>query len=148
MDVLKFMVCAGYFLAYICESDPTGVTMRQLGDRLVQLRVGKVRGVKVEFPDNVHNLHSVERYSGIQYGTLKGTRGNTLRFFPPSSNLPNWGNQVKEFTQFSKVCPQDDVRFLSLLPAGSARKFMRIAELLKGQDEDCFFLNIWSPIPG
>lgn len=148
MNIRKCLVFLYWLLFCVYESDLTGVYVRQLGDRLIQLRVGKVRGVKVEFPNNIHSLRSVERYSGLQYATLWGTRGNILRFMPPSSNIPNWGNQVKEFTQFSAACPQDDVHYVSLLPEGSARKFSRIAEMLKGQNENCLYLNIWSPIPG
>jgi hypothetical protein len=148
MDIRRKIVCMLSFLLCFYESHMSGVTMRQLGERLIKLNIGKIRGVKVEFPDNVYNLASVERYSGIQYGSLIGTRGNTLRFFPTSGNLANWGNQVKEYTRFSAVCPQNDVKYLASLPEGSARRFMKIAEMLKDQDEHCLFMNIWSPIPG
>lgn len=148
MDNRKKMVYMFSFLICFYESNMSGVTIRQLGDRLIKLNIGKIRGVKCEFPDNPHNLNSVERYSGIQYGSLIGTRGNTLRFLPTSGNLPNWGNQVKEYTQYSAVCPQNDVKFLASLPEGSARKFMKIAEKLKNQNEHCLFLNVWSPIRG
>ncbi|KAL4220132.1 hypothetical protein ACF0H5_020544 [Mactra antiquata] len=148
MEIVKLISFLGLFCSCFNWSELAGVTVRQLGDRLIQLKVGQVRGVKVEFTDTNLNLQSVERFSGIKYGTVYGIRGNVLRFFPTSSNTPVWGKEVKEFTQFSPVCPQDDVNYLSKLPEGSARRFLKIAEMLKKQEEDCMYLNIWSPIPG
>ena len=145
MEIQRVLCVINIISLMIFPCQNSMISMRQLGDRVIQLKVGKVRGVKVEFPDNVYKLKSVERFAGIQYVTLRGTSGKNLRFLPPSSYMPRWGNKVKDFTQFSPVCPQDEAGYLSHLPEGSSRKFMKIVELVKAQTENCLYLNIWSP---
>ena len=123
------------------------VSIRKLGERIVRIRAGLVRGVQVDFPNN-KNLKSVERFSGLQYASLRGIRGNGLRFMPPSSILPKWGSSPLEHTQFSPVCPQDRRLFTRVYPDGVAEKYGKIAEMAKTQDENCLFLNIWAQKPG
>lgn len=131
---------------YWCST--AGVTVRKISNRKIQLKnFSLVRGVKVEFPDNIHGLHSIERFSGLQYGTIRGVQGNMLRYMPSSSNIPT-SPDVKDCVAFEPVCPQDEAKFLSRLSGGYAKRFMRITESLKGQKEDCLYLNIWAPVPG
>ena len=142
---LGFVLCV--FYGFIASVQNKGV-IRQRGDRNIILNVGKVRGAKVEFPDNDFRLKPVERYSGMQYGTLQGFGGNGLRFIPPSNNLRRWGNSVKSFTTWSKVCPQNAMGHMKNLADGYIRQFERIIEKVNKQTEDCLCLNLWSPIPG
>ena len=123
------------------------VSIRKLGERIVRIRAGLIRGVQVDFPNN-KNLKSVERFSGLQYASVRGIRGNGLRFMPPSSILPRWGSSPLEHTQFSPVCPQDRRLFTKTYPDGVAEKLGKIAEMAKTQDENCLFLNIWAQKPG
>lgn len=130
---------------YTCGS---GINVRVLSNRKIQLKnFSHVRGVKVEFPQNVHGLQYVERFTGLQYGTMRGTHGHMLRYMPSSSNIPAWGN-IKDCTTFAPVCPQDYESFLRKLSGGYTRRFMRIKESLKDQHEDCLYLNIWAPVQG
>ena len=123
------------------------VSIRKLGERIVRIRAGLIRGVQVDFPNN-KNLKSVERFSGLQYASVRGIRGNGLRFMPPSSILPRWGSSPQLHSQFSPVCPQDRRLFNRMYPDGVADKFGKIAEMAKAQDENCLCLNIWAHKPG
>lgn len=127
-----------------------GPLVRRLSDRVILLQqTGKIRGVLVEFPSNQHGLRSVERYTGIQFGTLRGAMGSMLHFMPPSSAyMPIWGNKVREFTNFSPVCPQTNDQFYDSLRGKYRERFKQINDQLKIQNEDCLYLNIWCPISG
>ena len=123
------------------------VSIRKLGERIVRIRAGLVRGVQVDFPNN-KNLKSVERFSGLQYASLRGIRGNALRFMPPSSIQPRWASSPMEHTQFSPVCKQDRRLLHRDFPDGVKEKYEKKAEMVKNQDENCLFLNIWAQKPG
>ncbi|KAH3813454.1 hypothetical protein DPMN_141913 [Dreissena polymorpha] len=122
-----------------------GVVVRRLGDLIIRLdKQGSVRGVSVEFSETGQKLKPVERYSGLQYGTLRGNRGSMLRFMaPPSSNMASWGKKVREFTVFSPVCPHpSNTKF------GNTYTSVWRTDITEVQKEDCLYLNLWSPIPG
>ena len=124
------------------------VSIRKLGQRIVRIRAGLVRGVQVDFPNN-KNLKPVERFSGLQYASLRGIRGNALRFMPPSSIRPTrWGSSPLDHTQFSPVCKQDNEVLHREYPDGVKEKYEKIAEMVKNQDENCLYLNIWAQKPG
>ncbi|KAH3813458.1 hypothetical protein DPMN_141917 [Dreissena polymorpha] len=122
-----------------------GVVVRRLGDRIIRLdKQGSIRGVSVEFSETGYKLKPVERFSGLQYGTLRGNRGSMLRFMAPSSsNMASWGEKVREFTVFSPVCPHPSNKIYGITYSNAER-----SEITEVQKEDCLYLNLWSPIPG
>ena len=125
-----------------------GISMTQYSKRVIHLKNwGRMRGVKVDFPNNFDNLKAIERYAGIKFGSLKGAGGKLFTFFQPTSIMPTWSD-IRDFTDYAPVCKQDAVGYGAKLAEGSARKFMKVMENLKKQQEDCLYLNLWSPIPG
>ena len=136
------------FLFRMVPCRSSGMTVRALSSRKIQLKnFSTIRGVQVEFPNNIHKLQNVERFTGLQYGTLRGIQGHMLRYMISSSNIPTYG-KVQDCTSYASVCPQNQAKYRKKLSGGAARHFMRITESLNDQREDCLYLNIWTPIPG
>jgi len=127
-----------------------GPFIRRLGDNVVIVRHGgKVRGVMVEFPNNTLQLQNVERFTGVQFGSLRGVQGSSLVFMPPSSAfLPLRGDKVLEFTKFAPVCFQNAPAYRATLEVGFKARFDRINEYLHLQNMECLHHNIWVPGKG
>ncbi|KAH3813447.1 hypothetical protein DPMN_141905 [Dreissena polymorpha] len=139
------IVCLIVALVVYVRDVHGGVVVRRLGDRIIRLdKQGSIRGVSVEFTEAGHKLKPVERFSGLQYGTLRGNRGSMLRFMAPSSsNMASWGEKVREFTVFSPVCPHPSNTYAGITYSSNGR-----SEITEVQKEDCLYLNLWAPIPG
>jgi len=148
-SVVFYTCLINVFRIGLC-SELGGPLIRKLADRVIILQQsGRIRGVLVEFPENQHDLQPVERYTGMQYGSIRGAMGSMLHFMPPSSAfMPIWGDKTKEFTTFSPVCPQDNNRFYGDLRNEFRERFKEINAKLKSQNEDCLYLNMWCPLSG
>ena len=148
-SVVFYTCLINVFRIGLC-SELGGPLIRKLADRVIILQQsGRIRGVLVEFPENQHDLQPVERYTGMQYGSIRGAMGSMLHFMPPSSAfMPIWGDKTKEFTTFSPVCPQDNNRFYGdlLVRNGHSELFKEINAKPENQDEDCLYLNMWCPL--
>ena len=149
MELIKclvmFLACMNVMF-FSCVG--VGISISQYSNRVIHLKKwGDMRGVKVDFPNNFDNLQPIERYTGIKFGSLKGAAGRMFTFFQPTGFMPPWEG-TRDFSDFAPVCKQDGVGFNASLSPGPTRKFMKVLEHLKRQQEDCLFLNLWSPIPG
>ncbi|KAK3589975.1 hypothetical protein CHS0354_035003 [Potamilus streckersoni] len=114
------------------------VIIRQLGDKVVETKYGRVRGVLVEF-DEDYQLKEIEAFFSIPYASLRGMRGNVLRFMPPSS--PPKLKYLKDASKQNSSAACLHKR----LTESVLHKFWRQAERLKKQDEDCLSVNLYVP---
>ena len=75
--------------------------IRRLGQRVVNTKLGKYRGVLTEFTGD-SRLRDIEAFYGVRYASL---RNGLIRFIPPSSNYYKW-NSVRTASKVGKACPQ------------------------------------------
>ena len=92
---------------------------------IVETTEGKLRG-------SVHN--GIYAFKGIQYGAPTGGK---MRFMPVGKPAPWTG--VRDAFEFGHQCPQN-MRYTEVLaPQADAS--------VEGYDEDCLYLNVWTPDP-
>jgi neuroligin len=124
----------------------------QMSPRVLQTSQGKLRGILITRSSPGHQqqqqqLPPVEAYLGLQYAS---TLGSNLRFMPPTSSMEKWEG-IRVALKFRPVCPQPlpDIDHLSRkLPRGRVDHFRRLMPFLERQNEDCLYLNIYTPFRG
>jgi len=121
------------------------VSIRRLGQRIIQTSLGRYRGVVVEFPAG-SGLKIIEAFLGINYAK------SSLQFMPPSDKWGKWTN-VREMHNFSDVCPQRKSSDPSLLkngkyPTDPVRNGTILSMMTQHQHEDCLALNLYVPFQG
>ncbi|KAL3846947.1 hypothetical protein ACJMK2_017887 [Sinanodonta woodiana] len=117
------------------------VNMQQHVERVIETTDGRIRGVLVEFLQD-HKLKKIEIFFNIPYASLKGVRGNVLRFMPPSS--PSKWKYIKDTSKHnsSVQCPQ---KWLSESKLMNSNIYERVREAgsIRKQDEECLYLNLF-----
>ena len=120
--------------------------IRRLGQRVVNTKLGKYRGVMTEFTGH-SRLRDIEAFYGVRYASL---RNGLIRFMPPSSNYYKW-NSVRTVSKVGKVCPQirrkqDDrsEKPLNLTFSNS----LSVSKASENQTVDCLTLNLFLPMEG
>ena len=118
--------------------------------RIVFTRQGPVRGMKVDLQSHMFpSLGKVDAFLGIPY--VSPPVGQ-FRFMPPMSPQP-W-TVVRDCTEFSPVCPQiipdlaqsgNDRKALRYMTVGRLNYLKKLFTYLRNQDEDCLYLNVYSP---
>lgn len=115
----------------------------QVLSRLVTTKYGKIQGFIRHYAR--HNLPPVEVYLGIPYASPPLGDG---RFTPTSSPLPWEG--VRRCTDLPPVCPQplSQTDVTGEVPASYATHWASYRDQLQHQNEDCLYLNVYSPHDG
>lgn len=118
--------------------------------KIVFTKQGPVRGMKVDLQSHMYpSLGKVDAFLGIPY--VSAPTGQ-FRFMPPMSPQP-W-TVVKDCTEFAPVCPQlipdlegggDDRKALRYMTVGRLSYLKKLFTYLRDQNEDCLYLNIYSP---
>ena len=133
-------------LLYIVFVACSKMEIRRLGQRVVNTKLGKYRGVLNEFTGD-SRLRDIEAFYGVRYASL---RNGLIRFMPPSSNYYKW-NSVRTVSKVGKVCPQirqrhDDRREKALNVTFS--DLISDYNAFENQTEDCLTLNLFVPMEG
>ncbi|XP_059162387.1 neuroligin-4, X-linked-like [Physella acuta] len=132
------------FLIPLLQNGFGRVVIKGLSDRIVSTRYGKVRGVLVEF-ENQLLRRRVEAYYGLRYADLDN---GGMRFMPPKNPKENW-NGIRVAVDHSPVCPQPirhERDYSQQLPEGRVTHLRNITPFLSKQMEDCLNLNLHVPI--
>lgn len=122
--------------------------IRHLGNSVVHLKSGDIRGLWVTFKDS--RWTPVELYRGLSYGSLgKQDQATT------ESNFYSQWNKTLIVDQWAKVCPQEDIGgvkslkdMLKVLPRVHVIRLYHRSNYTKNQMEDCLTLNVFLPARG
>lgn len=122
--------------------------IRHLGNSVVHLKSGDIRGLWVTFKDS--RWTPVELYRGLSYGSLgKQDQATT------ESNFYSQWNKTLIVDQWAKVCPQEDIAgvkslkdLLKVLPRVHVIRLYHRSNYTKNQMEDCLTLNVFLPARG
>ena len=131
---------------YIVFTSCSKMEIRRLGQRVVNSKLGKYRGVLTEFTGD-SRLRDIEAFYGMRYASL---RNGLIRFMPPSSSYYKW-NSVRTVSKVGKVChqirrKQDESGRKMLNLTGF--KYMSVSKASENQTEDCLMLNLFVPMEG
>ena len=117
----------------------------QKPSRVVRTRQGRLRGIQVHQP----GLLGAEAYLGVPYASPPV---GSFRFMPPMS--PDSWSGVREAARFAPVCPQvlptlaNKTEALRYMTVGRYNYLKQLVPHLQKQDEDCLYLNIYTPVEG
>lgn len=141
MISLLFILSLTYLGYLFCASQADNVL-----SKIVTTKYGKIQGIIRHH--SRPNLPPVEVYLGIPYASPPIGEG---RFTPTSSPLP-WDN-IKKCDELPPVCPQPLWNDENNMEPGSVPEdieeyYRSMTPLLKNQNEDCLYLNIYTPHDG
>ncbi|XP_061171373.1 neuroligin-4, X-linked-like isoform X2 [Saccostrea echinata] len=113
--------------------------IRQLGQSVIQLNYGEIRGLLVTFKGS--HWTPVEVYRGLKYGYV----GNHKAYDP------EW-NKTHIANKWLSVCPQEDIshenslrELLKVLPRFHVIRLYHRSNYTKIQADDCLALNVFLP---
>jgi hypothetical protein len=143
------IIFAAFLLLYADVGRFSAVNARlptaQMSPRVIQTTQGKLRGILIARPGR--QLPPVEAYLGLQYAS---TLGSDLRFMPPTSSMEKWEG-IRVSMRFRPVCPQpvpDLDELAKRMPRGRVDHFRRLVPFIEKQNEECLYLNIYTPVKG
>ena len=117
---------AGFVAGAVCSFfDMRAFAQNASVGAIVETAAGKIKGL-------VHN--GIHVFKGIQYGAPTGGK---MRFMPPAKPVPWTG--VRDAFKFGHQSPQNMHYTDVLSPQADAS--------VEGYDEDCLYLNVWTPGP-
>ncbi|CAK9809235.1 Neuroligin 4-like [Anthophora plagiata] len=107
--------------------------------REVRVKQGRLRGFVVQ-PKTNHDLQPVDVFLGVPYAEPPV---GSLRFSPPRSPEPWRG--VRQSQEFAPVCPQVIPKLRDEVKPVRYEYLERLLPYLRNQNEDCLYLNIYTP---
>lgn len=130
------------FLMGLLDHSSGVVYKKQLSSSVINTRYGKVRGMLVEFPND---LRPTIAYLGLRYADLDQ---GSMRFMPPKSPMERWSGTASAVGN-QTACPQPKPLDRDLgVPEERAARLRNISPFLHNQVEDCLTLNIYVPTKG
>ncbi|KAJ8309789.1 hypothetical protein KUTeg_011654 [Tegillarca granosa] len=136
--VYSSLIIFGLIIIFLMDGCVAPVFIKQRGQRVVQTRQGRYRGVSVEFPREA-NLRSVEAFLGMSYASL---RGGKLKFMPPATILRRSRLSIKDASNNSYVCPQK-IQSEEDFIYSREKHAKNVMSFTKKQTGDCLTLNLY-----
>ncbi|XP_048746448.2 neuroligin-4, X-linked-like isoform X5 [Ostrea edulis] len=137
MAVKRHLSCSGFLLYFLCVSQiklESKLQRLKLSPRIITTRLGKYRGVIVDLPSH-SSLRDLDGYIGIHYS---GLINNSDRFAIPRC-VPGH-EDIEDVFHSKPPCPQNNRKLQDV----NIRK--RFSMNSKALQEDCLFLNIYTPV--
>ena len=140
----NFFLCGGalYFLCVVTQVQSQSTLQRlKLSQRIIATRLGKLRGVIVDFPAP-SSLRDLDAYIGVHYGKLIN---NDDRFAFPRRLSEHW--DITDTLHPGPLCPQSEAhsRTTSALYARDRKRYITKSNPLF---DDCLYLNVFAPVQG
>ncbi|XP_048246692.1 neuroligin-4, X-linked-like isoform X2 [Haliotis cracherodii] len=137
--MLECLIHVLLFLMGLLDHSSGVVYKKQLSSSVINTRYGKVRGMLVEFPND---LRPTIAYLGLRYADLDQ---GSMRFMPPKSPMERWSGTASAVGN-QTACPQPKPLDRDLgVPEERAARLRNISPFLHNQVEDCLTLNIYVP---
>lgn len=139
MAVKRHLSCSGFLLYFLCVSQiklESKLQRLKLSPRIITTRLGKYRGVIVDLPSH-SSLRDLDGYIGIHYS---GLINKSDRFAIPR-RVPGH-EDIEDVFHSKPPCPQNNRKLQDV----NIRK--RFSMNSKALQEDCLFLNIYTPVQG
>jgi carboxylesterase type B len=144
MAVKRHLSRSGFLLYFLCVTQiklESKLQRRKLSPRIITTRLGKYRGVIVDFPSQ-SSLRDLDGYIGIHYS---GLINNSDRFAVPR-RLPGH-EDIEDVFHSKPPCPYNDrkTQYDNVVNGNVRKRFSMNSKVLA---EDCLFLNIYAPVQG
>lgn len=139
----EVLLVAAFVILITHDSCLSEVYVKEVGQRIVEIKQGQVRGRVVGYPKDP-TFKQVEQFAGVRYASLRGGR---TRFMPPASVVRKW-QYVHDASYVSEVCPQSRKPPSLRFPEGHREQIRRRMFHTNYSQEDCLTLNLVAPIQG
>ncbi|XP_022343472.2 neuroligin-4, Y-linked-like isoform X4 [Crassostrea virginica] len=142
MDIMcSVLLIAGLIILITRNSCLSEVYVKEIGQRIVDIKQGQVRGRVIGYPKDP-TFKQVEQFAGLRYASLRSGR---TRFMPPASVVRKW-QYVYDASYVSEVCPQSRQPPSLRFPEGHREQIRRRMFHTNKSQEDCLTLNVFAPI--
>lgn len=139
----EVLLVAAFVILITHDSCLSEVYVKEVGQRIVEIKQGQVRGRVVGYPKDP-TFKQVEQFAGVRYASLRSGR---TRFMPPASVVRKW-QHVYDASFVSEVCPQSRKPPSLRFPEGHREQIRRRMFHTNYSQEDCLTLNLVAPIRG